>query len=441
MQLRKFFHMQVPAAPSDQVPVVSSVHGQPRHRLRHRADRHATALRRSGVCLFLLFAFSLQTRAEPPLRIGVLTDMNGPYGDSAGAGSVAAAQLAVTDFGPTVLGRSIEIIAADHQNKPDLAVSIARTWFDTEGVDMVTDLTNSSVAIAVQALATEKHKVDIITSTATTAVTEENCSPTGMHWTFDSYALTVGTGRTLVEEGAKTWFFITADYTFGANLQKTAAQEIERAGGQVVGSVRAPLNTTDFASQLVAAQASGADVVGLANSGADTANSVKQAMEFGLTQRQKLAAFLPFITDVKAIGLQSAQGLLLTTAYYWDRNDASRGFAQRFWAVRHAEPTMIQAGTYSAVLHYLKAVREAGTTDATAVAKAMRALPVHDAIFEQGSVRADGRMVHDMYLVQVKTPAESNGPWDLYKVLRTIPGDQTVLPLATSACKLVHSAG
>jgi branched-chain amino acid transport system substrate-binding protein len=257
--------MQVPAAPPDQAPVVPSFCGQPRHRLHRRADRRGTVLRRSGACLCLLFALSLQSRAEPPLRIGVLTDMNGPYADSTGAGSVAAAQLAVADFGPTVLGRPIEIIAADHQNKPDLAVSIARTWFDTEGVDMVTDLTNSSVAIAVQALATEKHKVDIITSTATTAVTEENCSPTGMHWTFDSYVLTVGTGWALVEAGAKKWFFITADYTFGANLQKTATQEIEQAGGQVEGSMTAPLNTTDFASQLVAAQASGADVVGLAN--------------------------------------------------------------------------------------------------------------------------------------------------------------------------------
>lgn len=389
----------------------------------------------------MLFALSLSAYAETPLRIGVLTDMNGPYADSAGAGSVVAAQLAVADFGATVLGRPIEIISADHQNKPDLAVSIARTWFDTEGVDMVADLTNSSVAIAVQALATEKHKVDIITSTATTAVTEENCSPTGMHWTFDSYALTVGTGRALVEAGARKWFFITADYTFGANLQKTAADEIVRSGGQVVGAATAPLNTTDFASQLVAAQASGADVVGLANAGVDTANSVKQAVEFGLTQRQKLAAFLPFITDIKAIGLQNAQGLILTTAYYWDRNDSSREFARRFWAARHVEPTMVQAGTYSAVLHYLEAVRATGTTDATKVAEKMRAFPVHDAVFDQGTVRTDGRMVHDMYLVQVKTPAESKGPWDLYKVLRTVPAEQTAVPLAASSCRLVHPAG
>jgi branched-chain amino acid transport system substrate-binding protein len=396
-----------------------------------------------GVCLSLpLLALSPALADDlPPVRIGVLTDMTGPYGDAAGAGSVTAANLAVADFGPTVLGRKIEVISADHQNKPDVGVSIARTWFDTKGVDMVTDLTNSAVAVAVQALATEKHRIDLVTSTATTALTNEACSPTGVHWTFDSYALTAGTGRALVEAGAKKWFFITADYTFGANLQSTAAQEIERSGGQIVGSALAPLNNADFAAQLLAAQASGADVVGLANSGADTANAVKQAMEFGLTHSQKLAAFLPFITDIKAIGLPSAQGLILTTAYYWDRDDASRSFAQRFWAERKTEPTMIQAGTYSAVLHYLQAVRDAGTTDATAVSERMRATRVHDAVFAGGFIRPDGQMVHDMYLVQVKTPAESKGPWDLYKVLRTIPGDQAFQPLSASTCKLARASG
>ena len=377
----------------------------------------------------------------PPLRIGVLTDMNGPYGDAAGPGSVTAANLAVADFGPTVLGRRIEIVAADHQNKPDLAVSIAREWFDTKGVDMVTDLTNSSVAIAVQALAAEKHKIDLVTSTATTALTNEACTPTSAHWTFDSYALTAGTGRALVESGAKKWFFITADYAFGANLQRTAAREIERSGGTVAGVSLAPLNTADFASQLVAAQASGADVVGLANSGADTANAVKQAVEFGLTQKQKLAAFLPFLTDIKAIGLQSAQALILTTAFYWDRDDASRAFSLRFQAQRKAPPTMIQAGTYSAVLHYLRAVRDSGTTDATVVTDKMRATRVHDAVFSDGFIRPDGRMVHDMYLVQVKTPAESTSPWDLYKVLRAIPGDQAFQPLSEGSCRLVPAGG
>ncbi len=397
-------------------------------------------LRSAAVLLAAAFAAAIPpafAQQPPPLRIGVLTDMNGPYGDAAGPGSVAAANLAVADFGPTVLGRRIEIVAADHQNKPDLAVSIAREWFDTKGVDMVTDLTNSSVAIAVQALAAEKHKIDLVTSTATTALTNEACTATSAHWTFDSYALTAGTGRALVESGAKKWFFITADYAFGANLQRTAAREIERSGGTIAGTSLAPLNTTDFASQLIAAQASGADVVGLANSGADTANAVKQAVEFGLTGKQKLAAFLPFLTDIKAIGLPNARGLILTTAFYWDRDEASRAFSQRFEAVRKAPPTMIQAGTYSAVLHYLRAVRAARTTDAAAVTGAMRATRVHDAVFADGYIRADGRMVHDMYLVQVKTPAESTSPWDLYKVLRTIPGERAFQPLSEGSCRLV----
>jgi len=412
-------------------------------------ERHGMVSFPSGGCCVALMAAMLgmaipgtARAADPaPLRIGVLTDMNGPYGDAAGPGSVVAARLAVADFGASVLGRKIEILAADHQNKPDIGVGVARAWFDTEGVDMITDLTNSSVAIAVQALAQEKGKIDLVTSTATTAMTNENCSPTGAHWTFDSYALSAGTGRALVETGAKKWFFITADYTFGANLQRTAAREVERAGGQVVGAVTAPLNTTDFAAQLVAAQASGADVVGLANSGADTANAVKQAFEFGLTGKQRLAAFLPFITDIKAIGLANAQGLVLTTAFYWDRDEASRGFANRFEAERKAKPTMIHAGTYSAVLHYLRAVRDAGTTASASVMAKMRTNRVHDAVFADGYVRADGRMVHDMYLVQVKKPSESQGPWDLYKVLRTIPGDQAFQPLAEGSCKFARAAG
>lgn len=415
--------------------------------LRKHLDRHGSAMMHGGGCCMIVPALVLGLSSAvlaaelAPLRIGVLTDMNGPYGDAAGPGSVTAARLAVAEFGATVLGRKIEILGADHQNKPDLGVNIARTWFDTEGVDMVTDLTNSSVALAVQALATEKKRINLVTSTATTAITNEACSQTAAHWTFDSYALTAGTGRALVESGAKKWFFITADYTFGANLQKTAAREIIRAGGQVLGSVVAPLNNTDFAAQLLSAQASGADVIGLANAGADTANAVKQAVEFGVTRKQKLAAFLPFITDIAAIGLPSAQGLILTTAYYWDRDDSSREFARRFFAERKVVPTMIHAGTYSAVLHYLRAVRDAGTTDAATVSAKMRATRVKDAVFADGYIRADGRMVHDMYLVQVKTPAESKGPWDLYTVLRTIPGEQAFQPLAEGSCKLVKASG
>jgi branched-chain amino acid transport system substrate-binding protein len=315
--------------------------------MRQSTSRPRTSkLRRSVLAaLGCLLVVPVQAEEPAPLKIGVLTDMTGPYGDAAGAGSVTAATLAVEDFGPTVLGHRIEIVSADHQNRPDVASDIARRWFDRDGVAMVTDLTNSAVAIAVQAIAREKHRVDLVTSTATTALTNKECSPYGVHWTFDSYALSAGTAGAVVAEGGKSWFFITADYAFGANLEATARQRIESAGGSVLGHVLAPLNTNDFSSQLLAAQASGATVIGLANSGADTANSVKQAFEFGLGGSHTLAAFLPFITDIHAMGLATAQGLILTTAFYWDRTDATRAWSERFFAARQAEPTMIQAGT------------------------------------------------------------------------------------------------
>lgn len=379
--------------------------------------------------------------APPPLKIGVLTDMNGPYGDAAGEGSVAAARLAVADFGPAVLGRSIEIVSADHQNLPDVGSAIARRWFDREGVEMITDLTNSAVAIAVQAVAREKGRVDLVTSTATTALTNKECAPYGAHWTFDAYALSAGTARALVADGGKSWFFITADYTFGANLEATASQQILAGGGSVLGHTKAPLNTADFSAQLLAADASGADVIGLANSGADTANSVKQAFEFGLGGKHKLAAFLPFITDIRAIGLPVAQGLTLTTAFYWDRTPETRVWSQRFYDIQHAMPTMIQAGTYSAVLHYLRAVAAAGTSDPAPVLADMRARPVNDPVFHDGHLRPDGQMVHDMYLVRVKTPQASKGPWDVYDVVRTIPGDEAFAPLSASTCPALHAGG
>ena len=390
----------------------------------------------------MLSALSGLARADDaPIKIGVLTDMTGPYGDASGPGSVLAARMAIADFGGTVLGRSVEVLAADHQNKPDIGSDIARRWFDREGVRMITDLTNSSVALAVQAIAKQRDRIDLVTSTATTALTNAECSPSGVHWTYDAYALSAGTAGALVAEGGKTWYFITADYAFGTNLQATARQIIEQSGGKVLGASLAPLNTTDFAAQLVSAQASGADVVGLANAGADTANAVKQAFEFGLTKKQKLAAFLPFITDIKAIGIEHAQGLTLTTAFYWDRNDESRAWAKRFEVVQHAMPTMIQAGTYSAVLHYLKAVQKAGSVETGPVMNAMRSMPVNDPIFHDGHIRPDGVMEHDMYLVRVKTPAESKGPWDLYTVLRTIPGAQAFQPLAESTCPLAKKTG
>lgn len=374
--------------------------------------------------------------AQEAVKIGVLGDQSSAYSDLGGKGSVVAAQMAVDDFGKTVLGRPIEIVAADHQNKPEIAANIARRWYDREGVFMITDLTNSAVALAVQNVSKEKKRIDLVTSTATTALTNEECSPYGVHWTFDSHALSVGTARTLVEQGGKSWYFITADYTFGYNLEENATRVIKALGGKVVGSARAPLNTTDFSSQLLEARASGADVVGLANSGADTANSVKQAAEFGITKKQKLAAFLPFITDIHSIGLPNAQGLILTTAFYWDMDDGKRAFGERFYKAHGTMPSQVHAGTYSAVLHYLKAVKAAGSTDADAVMAKMRAIPVDDFAFK-GSIRADGQMMHDMYLVQVKTPEESKRPWDYYKVLKTIPAEQAFTPVAESKCGLL----
>jgi branched-chain amino acid transport system substrate-binding protein len=373
----------------------------------------------------------------PAVKIGVLTDMSGAYGDAAGRGSVVAAELAVEDAGGSLLGKPIVVVSADHQNKPEIGANIAREWYDRDGVDMITDLTNSSVAIAVQAIARERHKIDLVTSTATTVLTNEECSPWGAHWTFDSYALSVGTAGALVGEGARRWYFITADYTFGANLEATATREIMASGGEVLGHSLAPLNTTDFAAQLINAQASGADVIGLANSGTDTTNVVKQAGEFGLRGRQKLAAFLPFITDIRSMGLNIAQGLILTTAYYWDRDDASRRFAKRFYARQKAMPTMIQAGTYSAVRHYLAAIKAGDRKDADEVMRRMRETPINDDVFHDGILRADGQMVHDMYLVQVKAPTESARDWDFYKILRRVPGDKAFPPLADSKCKFV----
>jgi branched-chain amino acid transport system substrate-binding protein len=371
------------------------------------------------------------------IKIGVLGDQSSAYSDLGGKGSVIAAEMAVEDFGKSVLGKPIEIVSADHQNKPEIGANIARRWFDRDGVLMITDLTNSAVALAVQNVAKEKKRIDLVTSTATTALTNEACSPYGVHWTFDSYALSVGTAKTLVEQGGKSWYFITADYTFGYNLQDNATRVITALGGKVLGTAKAPLNTTDFSSQLLEAQSSGADVIGLANSGADTANSVKQAAEFRITKKQKLAAFLPFITDIKAMGLDNAQGLVLTTAFYWDLDDGKRAWSERFFKKNGTMPTQVHAGTYSSVLHYLKAVKAAGSTDADAVMEKMRALPVDDFAFK-GTIRADGQMIHDMYLAQVKTPAESKRDWDFYKIIKTIPGDQAFTPAAESKCPLLR---
>jgi branched-chain amino acid transport system substrate-binding protein len=374
------------------------------------------------------------------VKIGILNDQSGPYSDFGGKWSVEAARMAIEEFGGKVLGKPIELVDADHQNKPDLASNIARQWYDAEGVDMIAELTTSSVALAVQALSKEKNKIDMVVGAATSALTNEQCSPTGFHWAYDTYALARGTGGAMVEQGGKTWFFITADYAFGHQLEKDTTAFIIAMGGKVLGSVRHPLNTSDFSSFLLQAQASKAQVIGLANAGTDTTNAVKQAADFGIVQGgQKLAGLLFTLSEVHALGLDKAQGLVLTEAYYWDRDDRSREFAKKFEARTKRMPNMIHAGTYSAVRQYLKAVEAAGTDETTAVAAKLHEMPVDDS-FAKGTVRPDGTFAHDMFLFDVKKPSESKGPWDYYKLLQTIPASEAWTPLDKSTCPLVKKS-
>lgn len=373
-----------------------------------------------------------------PIRIGVLNDQSGLYAEFGGMGSVTAAKMAVEDFGGKVLGRDIEVLSADHQNKVDNGTQIARKWFDQDGVVAIVDLTNSGIAIAVQGLAKEKNRITIASGPGTTRLYQEDCSPTGFDWTWDSYSSVIGTARTVLKEGGKSWFILAADYAFGKQMAEDLRRVITQEGGTVLGEVRAPLNTSDFSSFLLQAQSSKAQIIALANGGADTTNSVKQAAEFGIVQGgQRLAGMAVVISDVHALGLQSAQGLVATDAYYWDRNDESRAFGNRYMKLTGRMPGMIQAGVYSSVLHYLKAMQAAGADEATAVAAKMRELPVNDFFAKNGKVRADGKMEHDMYLIQVKAPSESKAPWDYYKVLRTIPAEEATIPLSESKCPLV----
>jgi branched-chain amino acid transport system substrate-binding protein len=370
------------------------------------------------------------------VKIGVLNDQSGVYADYGGKYSVEAARMAVEDFGGEVLGQKIEIVTADHQNKPDLATAIARRWYEVENVDMITELTTSSVALAVQELSNEKKKIDIVVGAATSRITGDACTPFGFHWAFDTRALAVGTGSALVKAGGDTWFFLTADYAFGYALEKDTSEIVKDSGGKVLGSVRVPLNSSDFSSFLLQAQSSKAKVVGLANAGLDTVNSIKQAAEFGIVRSgQKLAGLLMVLSDVHGLGLETAQGLVLTEGFYWDRDDTTRAFSERFFKRTSRMPNMIQAGTYSATLSYLKAVKAAGTKDTEAVAKKLKELPVDDA-FAKGKVLANGRMVHDMYLFEVKKPSESKKPWDYYKQLAVVPGDQAFFTAKDSGCPL-----
>ena len=375
--------------------------------------------------------------SDNAIRIGVLNDQSGLYAEYGGQGSVGAARMAVEDMGGKIGSVPIEILTADHQNKPDIASAIARQWYDRDNVDAIMELTTSSVALAVQGLSKEKKKITITTGAATSDLTGKACSPYGYHWAFDTRALAVGTGGALTRAGGNTWFFLTADYAFGSALEADTSKVVLANGGKVLGSVRHPLSNQDFSSFLLQAQGSKAKVIGLANAGLDTSNAIKQAAEYGIVEGgQKLAALLFTLSEVHGLGLKVAQGLTLTEGWYWDANDETRAFGQRYMKRTGRMPNMIQAGTYSAVLSYLKAVKAAGTDETDAVNAKLKELPVDDVFAHGGIVQPNGRMVHDMYLFEVKKPAESKGPWDLYKLISTIPGKEAFASPAESGCPL-----
>lgn len=372
------------------------------------------------------------------VKIGVLTDMSGTYSDLAGPGSLEAVQMAVADFiAKEKPDFKIEVISADHQNKGDIAAIKAREWIDTEKVDVIVDLVTTSTALAVMKVAKEKNRITIVSGAGSTPITNEQCTDLNVHWTYDTYAMAVGTGKAVVKQGGKTWFFLTADYAFGKALEKDTTAVVLEEGGKVLGHVLHPFPAQDFSSFLLQAQASGAQVIGLANAGNDTINAIKQAAEFGITPKQTLAGLLMFLSDVHSLGLNATQGMYLTTGFYWDRNDETRAWSKRFFEKRNRMPTMVHAGDYSAVYHYLKAVKAAGTDDSTVVMAKMKATPINDFFAKNGKIRVDGRMVHDMYLAQVKKPGESKYPWDYYHIRQVIPADQAFLPLSKSMCPLV----
>jgi branched-chain amino acid transport system substrate-binding protein len=374
------------------------------------------------------------------VKIGVIVDMSGVYSANGGMGVVRAVELAVKDFGGKVQGKPIEVVSADYQNKVDIAATKARQWYDVDKVDLVIESTDSAAAIAMQKVAAEKKRPIVFAGSATTALTNKECSAYGIHWVYDTYALAAGTARAVMQEGGSSWYFITADYAFGQSLERDTTNVISEMGGKVLGTSRHPLNSNDFASFLLQAQSSKAKVVGLANAGKDTQNAVRQAAEFGITKNQSLATLLVFDTDIKGLGLQAAQGMLFTTGFYWDATPETRDFARRFYDVHKAMPTMIQAGAYSAAMHYLKAVDAKKTDAPDVVLKQMRDTPVNDFFAKSGKIRVDGRMVHDMYLAEVKKPSESKSEWDMVKIKRTIPGDQAFQPLSASTCPLVKGS-
>src|SRR5712692_10443554 len=373
------------------------------------------------------------------IKIGVLNDQSSLYADLTGPGSAIAARMAVEDFGAAKKGMKVEIVSADHQNKPEVGSGIARQWYDVDKVDVIVDVPTSSVALAVNQVTREKNKAFLVSGAATSDLTGKACSPNTIHWTYDTWMLAHGTGSAIVQTGGKSWFFLTADYAFGHALERDTEEVVMKEGGKVLGKVRHPLNTQDFSSFLLQAQSSKAQIIGLANAGGDTINSIKQAAEFGIVGKgQNLAGLLVFITDVHALGLPTAQGLVLTESFYWDRNDASRAFAKRFAPQYKGNmPTMVQAGVYSAVLHYLKAIEAAKTDDGPKVIAKMKEMPTDDPLFGKGRIRADGRKIHPMYLFEVKKPSESKGAWDYYKLRATIPAEQAFRPVDQGDCPLV----
>jgi branched-chain amino acid transport system substrate-binding protein len=386
-----------------------------------------------GVCGAALAQTGISDRV---VRIGVLTDMAGPYADNSGAGSVFAAQMAAQDAGGKIGDAPIEVIYTDHQNKPDIGAAKAREWFDRTGVDHITDLTNSAVTLAIMKLAAEKSKV-ITTMAASNRITNEDCQPTTVHWSHDGYSFANIATKAVIAQGGDSWYFVTADYAFGHSLEKDASDRVAAGGGKVLGSVRHPFPGQDFSSVILRASQSGAKVVALANAGQDTQNALRTAREFGLTQKQRLVGLLFEINETHGTGLKEAQDMLLAAGFYWDMDDQTRAFSKRFFEKFKRMPTIVQAGTYSAVSHYLKAVRATGTDDGRTVAQKMRELPVNDMFARNGRIREDGRLVRDMYLAQVKKPEESKYAWDYWKIVRTIPGDEAFQPLATSRCPAV----
>ena len=372
------------------------------------------------------------------VRIGVLTDLSGVYSDVAGKGTVVATQMAIDDFmAKEKPAFKIEMVSADHQNKGDIAANKAREWFERGGVDVVSELVTTSVALAVQKIAKEKNRVALISGAASTRVTNEDCNDVTVHWTYDTYAVANGTAKAVTQSGGKKWFFLTADYAFGHSLEKDAAAVVKANGGEVLGAVRHPFPGADFSSFLLKAQASGAQIIGLANAGGDTINSIKQAAEFGITPKQQLAGLLMFISDVHSLGLKTTQSMYLTEGFYWNLNDDTRAWSKRFFNLQKRMPTMIQAGQYSSVMHYLKAVKAIGSDDTARVMTQMKKTPINDFFAKNGVIRADGRMVHDMYLLQVKKPSESTTPWDYYNVRATIPAAEAFQPLSASTCPLI----